>query len=95
MNKEIIKHNEKEYQLSMVYLDDFRVFDIMVFPIENDAVSGNEIFCNRTSRPEYANVIYTDIKTNPKKYLSDRAIEKYLACKECKEWCCTMCKHFW
>ena len=23
-----------------------------------------------------------------------KVIEKYLACKDCHEWCCTMCKHF-
>ena len=94
MVKDIIKHNEKEYQLSTVFMENVGLFETMIFPIENGIVSGNEVFCHRTSHIALANEVYTDIKTYPEKYLSDKAIEKYLACKNCYEWCCTMCKYF-
>ena len=94
MAKNIIKYNEKEYQLSSVYFDKMKLFEIMIFPIENGIVSGNEVYCKRTHNLIFANEVYIDIKFNPEKYLSDKAIEKYLACKNCHEWCCTMCKYF-
>ena len=94
MVKDIIKYNEKEYQLSSVYLENMCLFETMIFTIENGIVSGNEVFCHRTSHIALANEVHIDIKTHPEKYLSDKAIEKYFACKKCEEWCCTMCEYF-
>lgn len=94
MAKEVIKYNEKEYQLSSRFIENMCVFEIMIFPIENGIVSGNEVFCHRTHYLASANEIYTNIKFHPEKYLSGKAIEKYFACKICNNWCCTMCPHF-
>lgn len=94
MVKDIIKYNEKEYQLSTVFLEKMALFETMVFPIENGIVSGNEVYCYRTRDAGESKYKYTDIYENTEKYLSDKAIEKYFACKKCNEWCCTMCKYF-
>lgn len=94
MVKDIIKYNEKEYQLSSVFIEKMGLFETMIFPIENGIISGSEVFCYRTHYLELANEVYTRIKLYPEKYLSDKAIEKYFACKKCEEWCCTMCKYF-
>ena len=94
MIKNIIKYNGKEYQLSTVFLNKMALFEIMIFPIENGIVSDNEVFCHRTSHIALANEVYTDVKAHPEKYLLDKAVEKYFACRKCKEWCCTMCKYF-
>lgn len=94
MVKDIIKYNEKEYQLSTVFLENMDLFETMIFPIENGTVSENEVYCSRTMDAEESKYKHEDIYKNAEKYLSDKAIEKYLACKNCHEWCCTMCKYF-
>lgn len=94
MVKDIIQYNKKEYQLSTVFIEKMKLFETMIFPIENRIVSDNEVFCYRTSHIALANEIHIDIKTHPEKYLSDKAIEKYYACRKCKEWCCTMYQYF-
>ena len=94
MVKDIIKYGGKEYQLSSIYLEKMKTYETMIFPIENGIVSGNEVFCHRTSFLAIANEVCTVIKLHPEKYLSDKAIEKYFACKDCENWCCTMCKYF-
>ena len=91
MLKDIIEHNNKIYQLSAVKLNG--VFEIMVFPIENGVVSNNEVYCFRTARVNEFHNKYKDIYYHSEKYLSDEAIEKYLACQKCSEWCCTLCKY--
>lgn len=95
MPKDIIKYNEKEYQLSTVYLEKMKIYETMIFPVENGVVSGNEVYCNRTMDVEESKYKHIDIYKNAEKYLSDKAIEKYFACKKCEEWCCTMCSYFW
>ena len=87
MIKDIIQYNGKEYKLLITFIEKIKLFEIIIFPIENGVVSNNEVCCFRT-----ANV--NDIYENIEKYLSDKTIEKYLACKDCHEWCCTMCKYF-
>ena len=94
MVKDIIKYNEKEYQLSTVFLENMSLFETMIFPIENGIISGNEVYCFRTMDAGESKYKHIDIYENVEKYLSDKAIEKYLACKNCYEWCCTMCKYF-
>lgn len=94
MVKDVIKYNEKEYQLSTVFLENMALFETMIFPIENGIVSGNEVYCYRTVNADASKDKHKDIYENTEKYLSDKAIEKYLACRKCHEWCCTMCKYF-
>ena len=93
MIKDIIKYDNKEYQLSTIYIENMAIFETMIFPIENGKVSGKEVYCFRTLRANESKWKHTDIYEHPEKYVSNRAIEKYLACKKCDEWCCTMCKH--
>lgn len=95
MVKDVIRYNEKEYQLSTVFLENMALFETMIFPIENGIVSGNEIYCFRTMDAGESKYKHIDIYENAEKYLSDKAIEKYFACKKCEEWCCTMCPYFW
>lgn len=92
MIKDIIKYNEKEYQLSTVNING--CFETMIFPIENGIISGNEVYCFRTVRASESHNKHRDIYYHYDKYLSDKAIEKYLVCKNCHEWCCTMCRYF-
>ena len=94
MVKDIIKYDNKEYQLSTVFIKNMALFETMIFPIENNIVSGNEVYCYRTMDAGESKYKHEDIYENTEKYLSDKAIEKYLACKNCHEWCCTMCKYF-
>ena len=92
MIKDVIKYKDKEYQLSTVKVSN--VFETMIFPVENEIVYGNEVYCFRTTRAGSSHDKHQDIYENPEKYLSEKAIEKYLACRDCSEWCCTMCKYF-
>lgn len=87
MIKDIIQYNGKEYKLSIVFIEKIKMFETIIFPIENGIVSNNEVCYFRTTN-------VNDIYENMEKYLSDKAIEKYLTCKNCHEWCCTMCKYF-
>ena len=92
--KEIIKHNEKEYQLSTVFIENMALYETMIFPIENGIVSDDEVYCYRTMDIAESKYKRKDIYENVEKYLSDKAIEKYLACRNCCNWCCTMCRYF-
>ena len=94
MVKDIIKHNGKEYQLSTVLIENMGVFETMIFPIENGIVSGKDVYCFITTIAGESKNKHEDIYENVEKYLSDKAVEKYLACKNCHEWCCTMCRYF-
>lgn len=92
MIKDIIKYNDKEYQLSTVNIDG--CFETMIFPIKDGVISGKEVYMARLYHARQSCDLHGDIYYHPEKYLSDKAIEKYLACKNCHEWCCTMCKYF-
>lgn len=94
MIKDIIQYNKKEYKLSTIFIEKIKLFETMIFPIENGIISNNEVYCFRTANVNESKYKYVDICENVEKYLSDKAIEKYLACKDCHEWCCTMCKYF-
>ena len=94
MVKDVIKYNKKDYQLSTVFLENMALFETMIFSIENGVVSGEEVYCFRTMDAGESKYKHEDIYESPEKYLSDKAIEKYFACKKCEEWCCTMCQYF-
>ena len=91
MIKDVLEYENNKYQLSTVNLNG--VFETMIFPIENGIVSGNEVYCFRTMDAGSSHNKHKDIYNHCDKYLSDKAIEKYLACKNCQEWCCTLCKY--
>ena len=92
--KIIIEYNDKQYMLSMVYILKMKVFEIMLFPMKDDNVNNNEVFCYTIMSQKAASHRIKDILDYPEKYLCDEAIEAYLACKKCSEWCCTLCKYF-
>lgn len=89
----IIKYDNKQYMLSMADIPEQRVFEIMIFPFKDATVDNNGVYCYRTKLPEFAARRIRDIHNYPEKYLSNEAIEAYLACKKCGEWCCTLCKY--
>ena len=93
MVKDIIKYNEKEYQISTALIENVSVFETMVFPIENGIVSGNEVYCFRTTRAWESWCKHADICYRPEEYVSNEVVEQYLACKHCNEWCCTLCQY--
>ena len=80
MVKDIIKYNDKEYQLSTVKID--VMFETMIFPIENGIVSGSEVYCFRTLDAGKSCDKHGHIYYHPEKYLSDEAIDKYIKSKE-------------
>jgi hypothetical protein len=92
--KTTIEYNSKQYMLSMIYISGMKIFEIMLFPMKDATVDSNEVFCYRTMFQESASHRIKDICDYPEKYLSDEAIEAYLACQKCGEWCCTLCKYF-
>jgi len=82
MNKNIINYNDKDYQVSTVYIDNMATYETMVFPIENGIISGSEVYCYRTVEADISMYIHNDILYNPKNYLSEEAIANYLKEKE-------------
>lgn len=80
MVKDIIKYNDKEFQLSTVKVN--FCFETMIFPIKNGIVSGNEVYCFRTGYPGVSQNKHKDIYCHPEKYVSDEAISEYLKKKE-------------
>lgn len=49
MLKDIIEYNGKRYQVSTITLTNYcNMLETMIFPIEYDTVSGNEVFTYRT-----------------------------------------------
>lgn len=94
MIKDILKYKDEEFQLSTVFIENIGLFETMIFPIENGIVSGSEVYCFRTIDAGASKYKHEDIYENAEKYLSDKAIEKYLACRNCHEWCCTLCQYF-
>lgn len=82
MIKDIIKYDNKEYQLSNIYIEDMATFETMIFPIENSKVSGKEVYCFRTSKAGESKNKYEDIYYHPEKYISEEAITEYTKEKE-------------
>ena len=80
MVKDIIKYNSKEYQLSTVNLDG--LLETMIFPIEDDVISGREVYCFRTVKADESIDKHGDIYYHPEKYLSDEAIAEYIKSKK-------------
>jgi hypothetical protein len=76
--KDIIKYNDKEYELSTVYLDDYAMFETMIFPMKNNIVCNNEVYCFRTFESEESKNKHVDIYFHPEEYVSDEAIYEYL-----------------
>ena len=85
MIKDIIKYNNKEYQLSTIYIENMVTYETMIFPIENGIVSGKEVYCFRTAK-SFKNAAnkHGDIYNHPEKYLSEEAISEYI--KQRDEW---------
>ncbi len=80
MVKDVIRYNDKNYQLSTVNLDG--VLETMIFPIEDGVVSGREVYCFRTVKAGESMDKHGDIYYHPEKYLSDEAIAEYIKSKE-------------
>ena len=81
-NKDYIKYNEKEYQVSTVHIENMYIFETMVFPIKNGIISGNEVYCFRTMDLLKSHDKHKDICRNPEKYLNNETINNYLKSKE-------------
>lgn len=82
MLKDIIEYKNKEYQLSCSSVNNHTIYEIMIFPIENKIVSGNEVYCFRTTDVHDAASEYHKILNNQYLYVSEEAINKYLKTKE-------------
>lgn len=80
MVKDIIKYNDKEYQLSTINING--CFETMIFPIENGVISGKEVYCFRTADSGESLNKHKDIYKHLEKYISDEAITNYLKSKE-------------
>lgn len=80
MIKDILEYNGKKYQLITAKLSDF--LETMIFPIENDVISGKEVYCFRTTEPGLSINKHEDIYDHPEKYLSEVAIQEYIKSKE-------------
>lgn len=81
MVKDIIKYDNKEYQLSTIYIENMITFETMIFPIKNGKVSGEEVYCFRTLEANESKWKHTDIYEHPEKYVSEEAITEYLKTK--------------
>lgn len=82
---DVIKYNNKEYQISTVYIKKMYTYETMIFPIENNKVSGDEIYCFRTMDGVEAINNHKDIFLHIEKYVSDEAIMKYINKKKYSE----------
>lgn len=80
MVKNIIKYNEKEYQLLTINIDG--MFETMIFPIEKGVVSEKEVYCFRTMEEGESKDKHINIYYQPSKYLSKEAIAEYIKSKE-------------
>lgn len=80
MFKDILTYETKQYQLSAVKING--CFEIMIFPIMDGIVFGNEVYCFRTTEVNKAYNKYRDIYYHSEKYVSKEAITKYLKEKE-------------
>ena len=81
MVQDIIKCNNKEFQLSTIYIKNMDIFETMIFPIENGTISGNEVYCFRTPDSGESKDKHEDIYYHPRKYVSEEAINDYLSKK--------------
>lgn len=82
MLKDIIEYKNKEYQLSCSSVSNHTIYEIMIFPIENEMISENEVYCFRTTDVHDAASEYHKILNNQYLYVSEEAINKYLKSKE-------------
>lgn len=82
MVQDYIIYNNKKYQLSTVYIENIITYETMVFPVDNEVVSGREVYCFRTCESSKSQNKHKDILYNPEKYLSEEAITEYLKSKE-------------
>lgn len=80
MIKDIIRCDNKKYQVSTVNLDG--CFETMIFPIEDDMVVGKEVYMWRTSDANESQDKHRDILNRPEKYISEESIAEYLRLKE-------------
>lgn len=80
MVKNIIRYNDKEYQLSTVNIDG--CFETMIFPIENGVVLGREVYCCRVYSAGESQLVHKDVLYNSEKYLSSEAIAEYVVSQE-------------
>ena len=71
----------KKYQISTAWVYDC-YFETMIFPIENDMVSGNEVYKWESDTLEDAVDKHRDIKNRPQAYISEESIAKYIKLKE-------------
>lgn len=83
MVKDIINYDGKEYQLSTIYLDNMCTFETMIFPIKNEIIDNNEVYCFRTTQSGESLRKHEDVYFHPEKYLSDEAINEYFLSKGC------------
>ena len=82
MVKDIVNYNDKEYQISTIYIENMITYETMIFPIEGDMISGHEVYCFRTTTSSESQKKHADILYYPEKYLSQEAITKYKEEKE-------------
>lgn len=78
MIKDIIKYDNKEYQLSTIYIEDMLTFETMIFPIIDNEIYGYEVYCFRTTNVNESKNKHLDIYKHPEKYVSKEAIDKYI-----------------
>lgn len=71
MIKDIIKYNNKKYQLSTTNLDG--MLETMVFPIEYGVVSGKSVYTFRTFNSTESQGMHKDILNHPEKYITDES----------------------
>ena len=81
MIKDIIRYEDKEYDISTVYIEDKVTFETMIFENENNRISENEVYCFRTLFSSVSKNKHKDILEHPEKYLSKEAIDEYLKSK--------------
>lgn len=80
MYKKYIEYDGCMYQVSAIY--NGYENEIMIFPVINNIVSGNEVYAFRYSDDLSIAEKFRDITKHPEKYLSKQAIDKYLNSKE-------------
>lgn len=86
MIKDIINYNDKKYQLSTACIKSMTTFETMIFPIEDDIISGNEVYCFRTTDAGESKCKHIDIYEHPEKYLTEKNINEYLKSKKNDEY---------
>lgn len=78
--KDYIEYKGKTYQISTVEIN--RLFETMIFPVDNGVVSGYEIYCYKTSDLFMAEYKHQEIIHYPELFVSSEAKSKYLKDRE-------------